>query len=132
MWPLEKVLDRISQEDLSVDSPIGHSNLAEDLELPMPLRSERLANSISSVNLLMSSGNVSSVVHQDGYDNFLTVLYGQKQVILWHPELGDKLAADNFIVAPGLLPFDALDVDLNQYVAWTSSWIQDDRGISVD
>ncbi|XP_048580544.1 uncharacterized protein LOC5518642 isoform X4 [Nematostella vectensis] len=69
-------------QDVYMDSPFPQSQMTEDLKLPFCLQCEEQASQIISTHLLFSSGNTSSSCHYDGYENLLTVLSGQKVVLL--------------------------------------------------
>ena len=46
------------------------------------------------MNVIYSSGNTSSVVHTDDYDNINCVLQGEKQFILVDPHVYEEVASE--------------------------------------
>ena len=53
-----------------------HSAMTQDIPVPSILQCPQLYASLNEANLLWSSGNTSSYLHQDGYANLLTVFEG--------------------------------------------------------
>lgn len=81
---LMEFLEMYKREEVYLDSPIPHTSMTQDIVTPPCLQCQELLSGISSVHLLYSSGGTSSSLHQDGYENLLTVFSGRKEVLLAH------------------------------------------------
>ena len=121
---LKTFLQQHHQEDLYIDAPLTGSLLLHDLPVPKVLQCAALSQTISSVNLLFSSGQTSSYLHQDGYQNLLTVHAGIKTVLLASPSSSALLYADDFTLHPGLSPVNPDAVNLTRYplIAHVKFW----------
>ena len=121
---LKTFLQQHQQEDLYLDAPLTGSTLLHDLPLPKVLQCDALSQTINSVNFLYSSGQTSSYLHQDGYQNLLTVHAGIKTVLLAPPSSSTLLYANEFTLLPGLSPVNPDEVNLTRYplVAQVKFW----------
>ena len=75
------------------------------------------------VVMWMSAGGTKSVLHNDEQENLLTLVDGNKSVLLWSPEQSDKLyvhEADR----PGISPVDQASIGgwLGPSVAGRPKW----------
>ena len=101
---LSSFLDDYEKKDLYLDSLFSKvSQMTKDVYMPLPLLSILHKVSVDNLNLLISSGNTSSAFHQDGYENFLTVVSGYKNVILYDGRYARDFDADNYNIAAGVL-----------------------------
>ena len=72
------------------------------LQLPISTTMMLCSLQLSGINLLYSSGNTSSVLHQDSLENILTIISGRKTVLAIHPtKYSHQLYVNQFTVYPG-------------------------------
>ena len=112
---LNEFFDIYKTKEVYLDSAFPQSNLTKDIPVPYCLQCEELSSKISSIHLLYSSGNTSYVLHQDGYENLLTVLSGRKILLIANTSFSSQLYSDEFLTVPGLSPVDPEKVDLVKY-----------------
>ena len=112
---LSHFLEIYKEQSVYLDSPFPPSNLINEISLPSILQCKEISSTISDVYLLMSSGNTSSPLHHDGYENILAVISGTKKVILFKSSYSENVYADEFNVLPGLSPIDPEKVDLEKF-----------------
>ena len=104
---LSKFLEEYQKKDIYLDSLFPkYSSMLGDILLPIPLRCKKYKSAIENLNLLISSGNTSSALHQDGYQNFLSVMYGVKEVILYDNKFTRDFDADKYTLAAGVSDVD--------------------------
>ena len=65
---------------MCLDSLFPQSEMMNDLQLPLMMRCEWLHKAVASSHFLFSNGNTSSVLHHDGYQNFLPLFSGRNVV----------------------------------------------------
>lgn len=113
---LTEFLEIYKREEVYLDSPIPQSAMTQDIVVPPCLQCKELLSGIGSVHLLYSSGGTSSSLHQDGYENLLTVFSGRKEVLLAHYNnskyLVRNLSEQNDRSYTGLAALDPEAVDL--------------------
>ena len=120
-FPIKKTLklneffDIYKSQEVYLDSAFPQSNLTKDIPVPFCLQCEELSSKISSIHLLYSNGGTSYVLHQDGYENILTVLSGMKVLLVTNSSYSAKLHSDEYVTVPGLSPIDPEKVDLVKY-----------------
>ncbi|CAB4022524.1 Prostaglandin F synthase [Paramuricea clavata] len=112
---LSHFLEIYKEQSVYLDSPFPPSNLINEISLPSILQCKEISSTISDVYLLMSSGNTSSPLHHDGYENILAIISGTKKVILFKSSYSENVYADEFNVLPGLSPIDPEKVDLEKF-----------------
>eukprot|EP00112_Aurelia_sp_Birch-Aquarium-sp1_P001721 Seg1188.2 transcript_id=Seg1188.2/GoldUCD/mRNA.D3Y31 product="hypothetical protein" protein_id=Seg1188.2/GoldUCD/D3Y31 len=113
---LAQFLDEYQKKDVYLDSLFPKdSSMLGDILLPMPLSCKKYESSIDNLNLLISSGNTSSALHQDGYENFLSVLSGVKEVILYHNKFTRDFDADKYTLAAGVSDVDPENFDAEKF-----------------
>lgn len=112
---LSDFLKIYKEQPVYLDSAFPPTNMMNEISLPPILQCGEIVSKISSVYLLMSSGNTSSALHHDGYENILTVVSGSKKVLLFNTSYSEHVYGDAFTVLPGLSPIDPSNVDLQKY-----------------
>ncbi|XP_028394202.1 uncharacterized protein LOC114518412 [Dendronephthya gigantea] len=108
-------LENYKEQAIYLDSQFPPSNLINEINLPPILQCGEISSTISDVNLLMNSGNSSSPLHHDGYENILAIVSGTKKVIIFNSSYSQHVYADNFNALPGLSPIDPQKVDLEKF-----------------
>ena len=112
---LSEYLEIYKEQVVYLDSQFPPSNLINEISLPSMLQCKEISSTISDVNLLMNSGNASSPIHHDGYENILTMISGTKKVIIFNSSYSQNVYADDFNALPGLSPIDPQQVDLEKF-----------------
>lgn len=112
---LSEYLDIYKTKQVYLDCPFPQSDLTADVMVPYCLQCEEVMSTIASVHLLYSSGNTSSSIHQDGYQNLLTLISGTKEVLIASSDSAEHLYANNYTTVPGLSPVNPESVDLKTY-----------------
>ncbi|XP_077998374.1 uncharacterized protein LOC144451416 [Glandiceps talaboti] len=112
---MKDFLDIYKKKDIYLDSPFPRSGMLHDAFVPTVLECEELFAKVDSASLLFSSGNTSYVFHQDGYENIITLIAGQKTFLIAHPKDGHKVYANQFTTMPGLSPIEPEKVDLVKF-----------------
>lgn len=112
---LNEFFDIYKTQEVYLDSAFPQSNLTKDIAVPFCLQCEEMMTKISSIHLLYSNGGTSYVLHQDGYENILTVLSGKKVLLITNSSYSARLHADEYVTVPGLSPIDPENVDLVKY-----------------
>ena len=112
---LNEFFDIYETQEVYLDSAFPQSNLTKDISVPFSLQCEETMARISSIHLLYSNGGTSYVLHQDGYENVLTVLSGRKVLLLANSSYSARLHSDEYVTVPGLSPIDPERVDLVKY-----------------
>lgn len=112
---LNKFFDIYKTQEVYLDSAFPQSNLTKYIPVPFCLQCEEIMSRISSVHLLYSNGGTSYVLHQDGYENILTVLSGRKVLLIANSSYSSRLHSDEYVTVPGLSPIDPEKVDLVKY-----------------
>ena len=112
---LSDFLEIYKEQSVYLDSQLPPSNLINEINLPTILQCKEISSTISDINLLMNSGNASSPLHHDGYENILAIISGKKKVILFNSSYSQNVYADDFNVLPGLSPIDPKKVDLEKF-----------------
>lgn len=115
-WRLTRFLDEFQEKKIYLDSLFRiNSTMTGEVLLPPSLQCKRLSDGIDNLNLLMSSGNTSSAFHHDGYENLLSIISGEKEIILYDSKYTRLLEADNVTVAAGVSQIDPERLDLVRY-----------------
>eukprot|EP00794_Sanderia_malayensis_P005474 gene5474-6158_t len=115
-WKLKKFLKEYKEKAIYLDSVFSRNSImAKDVLLPPQLYCNNTEYNVDNLNLLISSGNTSSALHQDGYENLLSVISGVKEVILYDSKYTKDFKADNFTIAAGVSSLDPENVDLEVY-----------------
>ncbi len=78
---LSEYLEIYKEQVVYLDSQFPPSNLINEISLPSMLQCKEISSTISDVNLLMNSGNASSPIHHDGYENILTMISEQRKLL---------------------------------------------------
>lgn len=112
---LNNFFDIYKNKEVYLDSAFPQSNLTKHIYIPYCLQCEEIMPGISSIHLLYSNGGTSYVLHQDGYENILTVLSGRKVLLLANSSYSSRLHSDEYLTVPGLSPVDPERVDLIKY-----------------
>ncbi len=112
---LNKFFDIYKTQNVYLDSAFPQSNLTKDIAVPFSLQCEEIMTKIQSIHLLYSNGGTSYVLHQDGYENILTVLSGKKVLLIANSLYSTRLHSDEYVTVPGLSPIDPEKVDLVKY-----------------
>lgn len=112
---LSAYLDIYKTQHIYLDSPFPQSDLTSDVMVPYCLQCEEVMSAITSVHLLYSSGNTSSSLHNDGYQNLLAVISGSKEVLVANSDNAEYLYANNYTTIPGLSPVNPESVDLKKF-----------------
>ena len=112
---LNEFFDIYETQEVYLDSAFPQTNLTKDISVPFSLQCEEIITRISSIHLLYSNGGTSYVLHQDGYENVLTVLSGRKVLLLANSSYSARLHSDEYVTVPGLSPIDPEKVDLVKY-----------------
>jgi len=112
---LSEYLDIYRSKQVYLDSPFPQTDLTSEIMVPYCLQCEEVMSSITSIHLLYSSGNTSSSLHQDGYQNLLTLISGTKEVLIANSESAQHLYANNYTTVPGLSPVNPESVDLKTF-----------------
>ena len=112
---MSEYLDIYKNKQVYLDCPFPQSDMTADIMVPYCLQCEELMSSITSIHLLYSSGNTSSSLHQDGYENLLTLISGVKEVLIANSTYGEHLYANNYSTVPGLSPVNPESVDLKTF-----------------
>ncbi|XP_002737509.2 uncharacterized protein LOC100370566 [Saccoglossus kowalevskii] len=112
---LKDFLKTYKEKAIYLDSPFPSSELLHDAYIPSVLECSEFSSKIESANLLFSSGNTSYVLHQDGYENIITLVAGKKKFFLAHPRDSHKLYANQFTTLPGLSPVLPDKVDMEKF-----------------
>jgi len=85
-YSLREFLKIYNTSELYAASALLDTKIGEQLNVPRMLQSCAMLERIASMNLWLSSGGTSSVVHTDGPKHNLNCLIaGQKKFLLWHP-----------------------------------------------
>lgn len=69
-------MDVYEKDDVYLDSAFPPTPMLHDVILPEFLGCEEFSSRIIGMTLLFSSGNTTSPLHQDGYDNVITSISG--------------------------------------------------------
>lgn len=112
---LSEYLDIYKTKQVYLDCPFPHSDLTADVMVPYCLQCDEVMSTVESIHLLYSSGNTSSSLHQDGYENLLTIISGVKEVLVANSTYGEYLYANNYTTVPGLSPVNPESVDLETF-----------------
>ena len=112
---LSEYLDIYKSKQVYLDCPFPQTDLTSDIMVPYCLQCEEVMSTIASIHLLYSSGNTSSSLHQDGYQNLLTLISGTKEVLITDSKSAQHLYANNFTTVPGLSPVNPESVDLKTF-----------------
>ena len=112
---LNEYLDIYKTQQVYLDCPFPHSDLTSDIMIPYCIQCEEVMSTITSVHLLYSSGNTSSSLHNDGYQNLLAIISGFKEVLLASSDKAEYLYANNYTTVPGLSPVNPESVDLKTF-----------------
>ena len=112
---LSEYLDIYKTKQVYLDCPFPQTDLTSDIMVPYSLQCEEVMSTIASIHLLYSSGNTSSSLHQDGYQNFLTIISGTKEVLIANSSCAQHLYANNYTTVPGLSPVNPESVDLKTF-----------------
>lgn len=112
---LSEYLNIYKTKQVYLDCPFPHSDLTADIMVPYCLQCDEVMSTIASIHLLYSSGNTSSSLHQDGYQNLLTLISGTKEVLIVSSDSAEHLYANNYTTVPGLSPVNPESVDLKTY-----------------
>lgn len=112
---LSEYLDIYKSKQVYLDCPFPQTDLTSDIMVPYCLQCEEVMSTIASIHLLYSSGNTSSSLHQDGYQNLLTLISGTKEVLVANSESAQHLYANNYTTVPGLSPINPESVDLKTF-----------------
>ena len=112
---LSEYLDIYKSKQVYLDCPFPQTDLTSDIMVPYCLQCEEVMSTIASIHLLYSSGNTSSSLHQDGYQNFLTLISGTKEVLIANSKYAQHLYANNYTTVPGLSPVNPESVDLKTF-----------------
>ncbi|XP_022799196.1 uncharacterized protein LOC111337205 isoform X2 [Stylophora pistillata] len=112
---LSEYLDIYKNKQVYLDCPFPQSDMTADIMVPYCLQCEEVMSTITSIHLLYSSGNTSSSLHQDGYENLLTLISGVKEVHIANSSYGEYLYANNYTTVPGLSPVNPESVDLKMF-----------------
>ena len=112
---LSEYLDIYKSKQVYLDCPFPQTDLTSDIMVPYCLQCEEVMSTIASIHLLYSSGNTSSSLHQDGYQNLLTLISGTKEVLIADSKSAQHLYANNFTTVPGLSPVNPESVDLKTF-----------------
>ena len=108
---LSEYLDIYKSKQVYLDCPFPQTDLTSDIMVPYCLQCEEVMPTIASIHLLYSSGNTSSSLHQDGYQNLLTLISGTKEVLIANSNSAQHLYANNYTTVPGLSPVNPESVD---------------------
>ena len=103
------------EKTIYLDSPFPQSEMMNDLEVPFFMQCPELSKNFTSAHLLFSSGNTSSCFHQDSYENLLTMISGNKDVVLVNYTYMEEVYADHIDTFPGLSPISPESVDLDKW-----------------
>lgn len=112
---LSEFLKIYKKEPVYLDSAFPPTHMVNEINLPPILQCNEISSKISSVYLLMSSGNTSSPFHHDGYENTLAVISGTKKVVILNSSFSENVYGDDYTVLPGLSPIDPSSVDLKKF-----------------
>ena len=112
---LSEYLDIYKSKQVYLDCPFPQTDLTSDIMVPYCLQCEEVMSTIASIHLLYSSGNTSSSLHQDGYQNLLTLISGTKEVLIANSKSAQHLYANNYTTVPGLSPVNPESVDLKTF-----------------
>lgn len=112
---LSEYLDIYKTKQVYLDCPFPQSDLTSDIMVPYCLQCDELMSTIASIHLLYSSGNTSSSLHHDGYQNLLTVISGTKEVLVASSDNAEHLYANNYTTVPGLSPVNPESVNLKKF-----------------
>lgn len=112
---LNNFFDIYKTREVYLDSAFPQSSLTKDIPVPYSLQCDEIMARIASVHLLYSTGGTSYVLHQDGYENILTVLSGRKVLLIANSSYSSRLHSDEYVTIPGLSPVDPEKVDLVKY-----------------
>lgn len=112
---LSEYLDIYKSKQVYLDCPFPQTDLTSDIMVPYCLQCDEVMSTITSIHLLYSSGNTSSSLHNDGYQNLLTLISGTKEVLVASSDNGDHLYANNYTTVPGLSPINPESVDLKKF-----------------
>ena len=112
---LNEFFDIYKTQEVYLDSAFPQSNLTKDIPVPYCLQCEEIMTRIPSIHLLYSNGGTTYVLHQDGYENILTVLSGKKVLLVTNSSYSARLHSDEYVTVPGLSPVDPEKVDLVKY-----------------
>lgn len=112
---LSEYLDIYKRKQVYLDCPFPQTDLTSDIMVPYCLQCEEVMSTIASIHLLYSSGNTSSSLHQDGYQNLLTLISGTKEVLVANSNYAEHLYANNYTTVPGLSPVNPESVDLKTF-----------------
>lgn len=118
---LNEFLDRYHDEPIYLDSPCPRRKLNEDILFPDCLACEEMIQGMSSVTLLISSGNTSSSLHHDGYENLISIISGSKMVMLFNTSQSWFMYGDEFLTHPAISPIEPVAVDMDKYPLFAES-----------
>ena len=118
---LNEFLDRYRDEAIYLDSPCPNRKLNEDVVFLDCLLCEEMIQGVSSVTLLISSGNTSSSLHHDGYENLLTIMSGSKSIMLFNTSQSRFMYGDEFLTHPAVSPIEPMAVDMDRYPLFAES-----------
>ena len=112
---LNEFLEIYKSRQVYLDCPFPHSDMTQDIFVPFCLQCEEIMPSIASTHLLFSSGNTSSSLHMDGYENLLSVIAGTKEVLVANPSYVEYFYPRNHTTVNIESPIDPEAVDLNRF-----------------
>ena len=112
---LSEFLDKYKEEPLYLSSSFPPTNMINDVSLPSILLCGEITEKIEDLFLLMNNGDADSPLHHDGQENILSIISGQKKIILFNSSYSENVYADDFDVLPGLSPINVTSVDLKKY-----------------
>jgi ribosomal protein L16 Arg81 hydroxylase len=114
---MKEFLERYQHEELYLVEEVPNL-LRPYFILPTCLQCKPALETFQIAMLWFSSGNTSSVVHTDDYDNINCVLQGDKQFILVDPNIHKDVASEIIDNYSG--SFSSIDVDRVDYVKYPS------------
>ncbi|CAF2608434.1 unnamed protein product [Rotaria sp. Silwood2] len=114
---MTEFLKRYQHEELYLVEEVPNL-LRPYFTLPTSLQCEPAIDSFQVAMFWYSSGNTSSVIHTDDYDNINCVLQGDKQFILVDPHVHKEVASEIIDVYSG--SYSSIDVDSVDYNKYPS------------
>ncbi|XP_048580543.1 uncharacterized protein LOC5518642 isoform X3 [Nematostella vectensis] len=112
---LKEYLKIYKKENVYLDCPFPHSPMTQDILVPYNLQCPELLSGIASTHLLFSSGNTSSSIHYDGYENLLSLVSGTKEVLVANYSYTDRFYHRNYTTVNIEAPIDPEAVDLLRF-----------------
>nr|XP_039249127.1 lysine-specific demethylase JMJ30-like isoform X1 [Styela clava] len=109
-------LDRFETEDLYWDEmiPMNHTIL-KNIPFPLPINCEEITATIQYINLMMSSGGVSYLLHDDDADNMFYLLSGEKTWLIANSSFKSQAYVGAVPHRPGFSPVVPDAVDLSRF-----------------